>query len=79
MAESRADVAPARADGTGPASLEATQRETTMLMTIAIVLLVLWLLGFFAFNVGSALIHLLIILAVIAIVMHFVRGRAPRV
>lgn len=50
-----------------------------MLMTIAIVLLVLWLLGFFAFNVGSALIHLLIVLAVIAIVMHFVRGRAPRV
>jgi hypothetical protein len=50
-----------------------------MLMTIAIVLLVLWLLGFFAFNVGGSLIHLILIIAAIVLVMHFLRGRAPRV
>ena len=46
-----------------------------MLATIAIVLAVLWLLGVFAFHVASGVIHLLLILAVIALVLHFVRGR----
>ena len=46
-----------------------------MWITIAIVLAVLWLLGFFAFEVASGIIHLLLIVAVIALVLHFVRGR----
>ncbi len=45
-----------------------------MLMTIGIVLLVLWALGLFAFHVSSGFIHVLIVLALIAIVMHLVRG-----
>jgi hypothetical protein len=45
-----------------------------MLMTIGIILLVLWALGLFAFHVTSGLFHVLIVLAVIAIVMHLVRG-----
>ena len=44
------------------------------MMTVGIVLLVLWALGLFAFHVSSGLIHVLIVLAVIAIVMHLVRG-----
>ena len=40
---------------------------------IAVVLVVLWLLGAFAFKVTGALIHLLLILAVIAVVVHFLR------
>lgn len=46
-----------------------------MLMTIFAILLVMWLLGFTVFHVASGLIHLLLILAVISLVMHFVRGR----
>jgi hypothetical protein len=46
-----------------------------MLYTIAIVLLVLWLLGFFAFHVGGGLIHLLLLLAVIVVVYRLVTGR----
>ena len=46
-----------------------------MFITIAIVLIVLWLLGFTAFHVAGGLIHLLLIVAVISIVLHFVRGR----
>ena len=46
-----------------------------MLLLIAIVLFVLWLLGFTAFHVGSGLIHLLLVLAVIAIVWHLIAGR----
>jgi hypothetical protein len=40
---------------------------------IAVILLILWLLGAFAFKVASGLIHLLLILAIIAIIVHFVR------
>ena len=50
-----------------------------MLLTLAIVLIVLWLLGVVAFKVTATVIHLVLLLAVIALVMHFVRGRAPRV
>lgn len=45
-----------------------------MLMTIAIVLLVLWALGLFAFHVSSGLIHILIVVAVIMLVLHLLRG-----
>jgi hypothetical protein len=43
-------------------------------MTIGIVLLVLWALGLFAFHVSSGLIHILIVVAVIMIILHLVRG-----
>lgn len=43
-------------------------------MTVGIVLLVLWALGLFAFHVTTGLIHVLIVLAIIAIVLHLVRG-----
>lgn len=46
-----------------------------MLLTIGIILLILWLLGFFAFHVGSGLIHIILIIAVIVIVLHLIRGR----
>ena len=46
-----------------------------MLYTIDVVLLILWLLGFFAFHVGGGLIHIILIIAVIVIILHLVRGR----
>jgi len=46
-----------------------------MLMTIALVLLVLWLLGFVVLHVSSALIHLLLIVAVIVGLVHLFQGR----
>jgi hypothetical protein len=48
-----------------------------MLLTLAIVLFVLWLLGAFAFHVGGGLIHLLLVLAVIVIVYRLITGRRP--
>ena len=47
-----------------------------MLIGVFAVLLVMWLLGFTVFHVAGGLIHLLLILAVISLVMHFVRGRS---
>ena len=48
-----------------------------MLLTIAIILLILWALGFFAFHVGGVLIHLLLVLALIVIVYRLITGRRP--
>jgi len=46
-----------------------------MLLAIALVLLVLWLLGFIVIPVGGNLVHLLLIIVIIMVVLHFVRGR----
>jgi hypothetical protein len=48
-----------------------------MLMTLAIVLLVLWALGFLAFHVGGGLIHLLLVVALVVIVYRLITGRRP--
>jgi hypothetical protein len=45
-----------------------------MLYTIAIVLIILWLLGFVTGTMGG-LIHILLVLAVIAILLRVISGR----
>jgi len=46
-----------------------------MFLMLFIVLLVAWLFGWAAFHVAGGLIHLLLIVAAISLVVHFVRGR----
>ncbi len=46
-----------------------------MLWTIAVILFILWLLGFFAFHVGGGLIHLVLVVAVILIIWNLIAGR----
>ena len=48
-----------------------------MIWTIAVILFVLWLLGFFALHVGGGLIHLLLVLAVIVVLVNLITGRRP--
>ena len=50
-----------------------------MLAVLAVILLVCWLMGFLVFHVASGLIHLLIVVAVIAFIVHLMRGRKPAV
>lgn len=45
-----------------------------MWLILAIVLVVMWLGGFFMFKTAGLLIHLLLLFAVISIIMHFVSG-----
>ena len=47
-----------------------------MLWTIVVVLLILWALGLFAFNIGN-LIHILLVIAVIVILVRVIQGRRP--
>jgi amino acid permease len=46
-----------------------------MLATIGIVLIVLWLAGLLVFKVASAIIHIAVVVGVILLILHFVRGR----
>jgi hypothetical protein len=48
----------------------------TFLYIIAILLVIGWALGFFAFHAGD-LIHVLLLLAIIAILVRVIRGRNP--
>lgn len=45
-----------------------------MLLLLAIILAVAWIFGFTVYHVASGAIHLLLLLAVVSIVVHFVRG-----
>lgn len=47
-----------------------------MLWTIAVILVILWLLGFFVFPIGGGLIHLLLVIAVIVIIFRLATGRS---
>jgi Family of unknown function (DUF5670) len=45
-----------------------------LLYTIAIILVILWALGFFVYSAGN-IIHILLVIAVIAILLRLIRGR----
>ena len=45
-----------------------------MWIGIAVVLIIIWLVSFVALHVSSGLIHLLLLVALISFVIHFVRG-----
>jgi hypothetical protein len=51
-----------------------TQGDQKMLWTIIVILGILWLLGF-SFHVGGSLIHLLLVVAVVALVFNLLSGR----
>ena len=53
-----------------------TAKANVMLFTIAIVLLVLWVLGFSMFHIAGGLIHLLLVVALIVFVVGLLRGRS---
>jgi hypothetical protein len=44
-----------------------------MLLALAVILLIAWLLGLVAFHVTAWFIHVLIVLAIIVAVLHFMR------
>jgi hypothetical protein len=45
-----------------------------ILYIVAVVLIIAWALGFFAFHVGG-LIHVLLVIAIIAVLVRVIQGR----
>jgi hypothetical protein len=58
-----------------PSAPTHTGKKGTMFLILAVVLILLWLGGFFLLHVSSFLIHLLLIFALISVIMNFVGGR----
>jgi len=48
-----------------------------MLWTIAVILFILWLLGFFVVHVGGGIIHILLVAAIIVVIYRLITGRRP--
>jgi len=47
-----------------------------LLYTIALILVIVWLIGFFGYQLGG-LIHILLAIALIAVVIRLIRGAGP--
>jgi hypothetical protein len=54
------------------------EKEKTMFLVIALVLVLAWIGGFVVFHTAGFLIHLLLIFAVVSLIMHFVRGTSAK-
>jgi len=46
-----------------------------LLYIIAVILIIAWAIGFFAFSVGN-FIHILLVIAIIAILLRVIQGRS---
>jgi hypothetical protein len=55
--------------------LQSEERKMSIFTILFVILLIAWISGFTVFHVASALIHLLLIFAVISLILHFVMGR----
>jgi hypothetical protein len=58
-----------------PAVQKSSAEAHTMLLIIALVIGIGWLLGFTVFHVASGAIHVLLVIALIVAIVHFVQGR----
>jgi len=61
--------------GTNLASQHAEKEVRAMLWTIVLVLLVLWLLGVVALPTAGALIHILLVIALVVLILQLLSGR----
>jgi hypothetical protein len=54
---------------------QTTNTMNSILYIIAVILIIGWVLGAFVYSVGG-LIHILLVIAIIAIILGFIRGRS---
>jgi len=50
------------------------RRPMSIFTILFVILLIAWILGWTVFHVTSGLIHILLVVALISLVLHFVRG-----
>jgi tryptophan-rich sensory protein len=59
------------------ASPRQTKRMLIMLYTVALVLIILWLLGLVTSNTLGGFIHILLVIAVVVVLLRIISGRSP--
>jgi len=47
---------------------------SNLLYTIAVILVIFWAIGFFAYSAGS-IIHILLVLAIVAVLFRLIQGK----
>lgn len=47
---------------------------SNLLYTLAVILIIFWAIGFFAFSAGG-IIHVLLVIAIIAVLLRLIQGR----
>ncbi|WP_269684868.1 lmo0937 family membrane protein [Flavobacterium lacustre] len=47
---------------------------SNLLYTLAVILIIFWAIGFFAYSAGS-IIHILLVIAVIAVILRLIQGK----
>jgi ABC-type xylose transport system permease subunit len=59
----------------GPQRFQTKRKEKHMLYTIAVVLIVLWLLGIVTSHAMGGVIHVLLVIALVMVLVNFISGR----
>jgi hypothetical protein len=49
---------------------------SNLLYVIAVILIISWAVGFFAYSAGG-LIHILLVIALVAVILRLIRGKDP--
>ncbi|HPW98514.1 MAG TPA: lmo0937 family membrane protein [Flavobacterium sp.] len=49
---------------------------SNLLYTVAVILVILWALGFFVYSFGN-ITHILLVIAIIAILLRLIKGNKP--
>ena len=57
--------------------LSVTERIITMLWTIVVILVILWLLGLVTSYTMGGLIHILLVIAIVVVLLRIISGRSP--
>ena len=52
-------------------------KETDMLWTIFVILLIMWLLGMISGYVIGGFIHILLVIAIVVVLIRIIQGRKP--
>lgn len=55
----------------------ANLKEVAMLNTIAVVLIILWLLGLVTSYTLGGFIHILLVIAIVVVLLRVIRGKPP--
>ena len=58
-------------------SVYGVRKESNMLWTICVILLILWLLGFLGGYMIGGFIHLLLVIAIVVVLIRVIQGRRP--
>jgi fatty acid desaturase len=65
-------------DAADPAEVRCGQSEgTAMLTTVAVVLIVLWLLGILTSYTMGGFVHILLVIAIVVVLIRIIQGRNP--